>query len=364
MLAAQCIVWHHLAAYGPMTALMQREWPTLIEHLYYDARLAVQIFLVVAGFLAAQSVNNKPVTQFVSPIFKRYLRLMPIYFLVILLISLAVALTRPYIQADWLPEPVTWGELGAHFFLLHAILNIPALSSGVWYVAIDLQLYVVLIALAYTLQTPSAWMRIGGPRILSVGVALVCAASMLWFNRFESLDNWAIYFFGAYGLGVLAAWYKRSRFDVLLFWCLVAVALLALWIEPRSRLAIAMMTAIWLAIRPKGTQHWTPMKRVLHRLSNSAYAQFLSHFGVIVVFSYMWQVSHFSGASTALGVCLFAWLCSMGLGLFLHEKTELPMHHWFTHHSQKIFRWLTHRNTASAVPTDTPNKQALSYKTH
>ena len=336
VLAAQLIVWHHLAAYGPMTELIQLQWPNLVEHLYYDGRLAVQIFLVVAGFLAAQSVNNRPVTQFAQPIFKRYLRLTPIYFLAILLISLAVALTRPYIQSEWLPEPVTWGELGSHFFLLHALLNIPALSSGVWYVAIDFQLYVVLITLAYTLQTPKNWMRLGGPRVLSLGVAMVCATSMLWFNRFESYDNWAIYFFGAYGLGVLAAWSKRARFDAFVFWCVVAIALCALWIDVRSRLALALTTATWLAIRPKGTDHWTPMKRVLHRLSNSAYAQFLSHFGVIVVFSYMWKVSQFSGATTALGICIFAWLCSMGLGLFLYEKAELPIHHWLTHQFKKL----------------------------
>ena len=144
-----------------MTELIQLQWPHLIEHLYYDGRLAVQIFLVVAGVLAAQSVNNRSVTQFAPLIFKRYLRLTPIYFLAILLISLAVALTRPYIQSEWLPEPVTWGELGAHFFLLHAILNVPPLSSGVWYVAIDFQLYLVLITLASTLQTPKNWMRFG-----------------------------------------------------------------------------------------------------------------------------------------------------------------------------------------------------------
>ena len=336
VIAAQLIVWHHLAAYGPMTELIQSQWPNLIEHLYHDARLAVQIFLVVAGFLAGQSVNNRPVTEFAPPIFRRYLRLTPIYYLSILLISLAVALTRPYIQAEWLPEPVTWGELGAHFFLLHAILNIPALSSGVWYVAIDFQLYVVLIALAYILQTPKNWMRFGGSRVLSIGVAIVCATSMLWFNRFESYDDWAIYFFGAYGLGVLAAWSRRSRFDAAIFWCVVAIALCALWIDLRARLALALLTATWLAIRPKGTDHWTPMKRVLHRLSSSAYAQFLSHFGVIVVFSYMWKVSQFSGATTALGICIFAWACSMGLGLFLYEKAELPMHHWLTHQFKKL----------------------------
>jgi peptidoglycan/LPS O-acetylase OafA/YrhL len=248
------------------------------------------------------------------------------------LISIAVALARPTIQGDWLPDTPTLGQLGAHALLVTSLLDYPALSSGVWYVAIDFQLYVLLVLLTWCL--PSA-------RALSLGVALLCAASMFWFNRILSLDNWAIYFFGAYGLGALAAWAKRSRWDAAVFWSLAAVAVLALSLELRSRLSLALVTAIWLVIRPKGTSHWTPTKRVVHRMANSAYAQFLTHFGLIVVFSVMWHTSQLSGAATALGLCIFMWLCSIGLGLFMHEKAEVPIHHVLSHQSKLMFLRLT-----------------------
>ena len=332
VIAAQLIVWHHLSGYGPMADAIHATWPWLIDNLYRYARIAVQVFLVVGGFLAAQSVSARPMTHPWASIFKRYLRLVPIYLLAIVLISITVALARPAIQGDWLPDAPTLGQMGAHALLMTAQLDYPSLSSGVWYVAIDFQLYALLALLTFALRTT---------RVLSLGVAMVCALSMLWFNRMDELDNWAIYFFGAYGLGVLAAWAKRSRWDAAVFWSLAALALLALWLEYRTRLSLALVTAVWLVIRPKGTPHWTPTKRMVHRMANSAYAQFLTHFGLIVVFSGMWQTSQLSGAATALGLCAFIWLCSIGLGLFMHEKAEVPIHHWLSHQSKLMFLRLT-----------------------
>ena len=99
----------------------------------------------------------------------------------------------------------------------------------------------------------------------------------------------------------------------------------------------ALITAVWLAIKPKGLVHWTPMKRVVHRLANSAYVLFLTHFGVIVLFSAMWNRSHFYDPTLAFALTIFAWLCSVGMGLFLHEKAEVPMHHWISHQSKTVF---------------------------
>ena len=332
VIAAQLIVWHHLCAYGPMAQTMRTAWPVLIEGIYDHARIAVQVFLVVSGFLAAQSVGGRTLSHPLTSIFKRYVRLVPIYLLVLMLISLVVALARPVIDGDWLPDAPTLGQVGAHVLLLSALLDYPALSSGVWYVAIDFQLYVLLVLMTFALRST---------RALSWCVATLCAASMLWLNRIPALDNWALYFFGAYGLGALAAWAKRSRADAALFWGLAALAVLALWLEYRSRLSLALATAVWLVIRPKGSPHWTPTKRVVHRMANSAYAQFLTHFGLIVVFSVMWNSSQFTSASTALGLCVFIWLCSIGLGLFMHEKAEVPMHHWLSHQSKLMFLRLT-----------------------
>ena len=334
VVAAQFIVWHHFSAYGPMADTMTLMWPQLMEWLYRYARLAVQVFLVVGGYLAAQSVMHKPIQNPLISIAKRYLRLVPFYVFALALISLAVAVSRNTIHADWLPnEPTLW-QFVAHGLLVHDIFGFEALSSGAWYVAIDFQLYALLILLCYALQSPTN-------KRLSIAVALLCAASMWQFNRVDELDIWAIYFFAAYGLGVLAAWAKRSTFDAQVFWITALLAVGALWFEYRTRLTLALITAIWLVIKPKGMVHWTPMKRVVHRLSNSAYVLFLTHFGLIVLFSAMWNTSHFYDPTTAFALTGFAWFCSVGLGLFLHEKAEVPIHHWVSHQSKLMFLRLT-----------------------
>jgi peptidoglycan/LPS O-acetylase OafA/YrhL len=330
VIAAQFIVWHHFSAYGPMADTMTLMWPQLMGWLYRYARLAVQVFLVVGGYLAAQSVMHQSVQHPLIHIAKRYLRLVPFYVLALALISIAVAVSRDTIHASWLPsEPSVWQFL-AHSFLAHDILGFEALSSGAWYVAVDFQLYALLILLCHGLQTPTH-------RRLSMAIAVLCVASMWQFNRVDELDIWAIYFFAAYGLGVLAAWAKRSAFDTRVFWLTALLAVGALWVEYRTRLSLALVTAVWLVIKPKGMVHWTPMKRVLHRLSNSAYVLFLTHFGLIVLFSDMWNKSHFYDPHMALALSGFAWLCCVGVGLFLHEKAEVPIHHWVAQHTKPLF---------------------------
>ena len=336
VVAAQLIVWHHFSAYGPMADTMTLAWPQLMEWLYRYARLAVQVFLVVGGYLAAQSVMSKPITHPVVHIIKRYLRLVPFYVFALALISMAVAVSRSTIHASWLPsEPTVW-QFVAHGLLMHDLLGVEALSSGAWYVAIDFQLYALLIVLCHLLHSAHQ-------QRLSVVVALLCIASMWQFNRIDELDIWAVYFFGAYGLGVLAAWAKRSAFEAKVFWLTVLLAVGALWVEYRTRLSLALLTAVWLVIKPKSMVHWTPMKRVIHRLSNSAYVLFLTHFGVIVLFSDMWNKSHFYDPDMALALTSFAWLCCVGIGLFLHEKAEVPIHHWVSQKTKPLFLRLTSR---------------------
>jgi peptidoglycan/LPS O-acetylase OafA/YrhL len=334
VVAAQFIVWHHFSAYGPMADTMTLAWPQLMDWLYRSARLAVQVFLVVGGYLAAQSVMNKPIKHPAMSVFKRYLRLAPIYLLALALISLAVSVSRHSIHASWLPSVPTAWQFVAHALLAHDLLGFEALSSGAWYVAVDFQLYAVLMVLCHTLQSDKH-------KGLSIGVALLCVVSMWHFNRVDKLDIWAIYFFAAYGLGVLAAWAKRSKSDTAVFWFTVLLGIGALWLEYRTRLTLALVTAVWLVIKPKGMVHWTPMKRVVHRLSNSAYVLFLTHFGVIVLFSAMWNTSHFYDPDMAMALTIFAWLCSVGIGLFLHEKAEIPIHHWVSQQSKMMFLRLT-----------------------
>jgi hypothetical protein len=77
-------------------------------------------------------------------------------------------------------------------------------------------------------------------------VLLVATTSLFWFNRDAGLDNWAIYFFGSYGLGA-AAWWASDR-KQLAFWLgvIATVAIAALVFDFRLRIALALAVALVL----------------------------------------------------------------------------------------------------------------------
>lgn len=77
-LASQLIVLHHLASYGPMCGYAEPLAPGLIVWLQRDARIAVQVFFVVGGFLAAKSLAPGGVLTTTAPLsllWRRYLKL-------------------------------------------------------------------------------------------------------------------------------------------------------------------------------------------------------------------------------------------------------------------------------------------------
>ena len=55
-IASQLIVLHHLAFYGPMSDVANELAPALFSWLSQDARIAVQVFLVIGGVLAAKAL--------------------------------------------------------------------------------------------------------------------------------------------------------------------------------------------------------------------------------------------------------------------------------------------------------------------
>ena len=66
-LGCMLIVWHHLAFYGPMSDVVHPYASWLTGWLYDYGRMAVQVFLVVAGFLAAASLAPQGVAGFAHP---------------------------------------------------------------------------------------------------------------------------------------------------------------------------------------------------------------------------------------------------------------------------------------------------------
>lgn len=284
------IVWHHLAFYGPMSDVAYPLAPGLIAWLYDHGRMAVQLFLVVGGFLAAAQLAPSgagPLRQPGRLILRRYQRLVVPLTAALVLAVAAAAVARPGLDHPSVPGAPGLGQLLAHGLLLQDLLGIEALSAGVWYVAIDFQLYamaVMLIGLGGAAQR--RWPE--APAGLAVlPVATVAALSLGWWNRVSALDVSALYFFGAYGLGMLACWVGRSRRPLHAGVALAALGLAALVLDFRARVALALATALLLAcgaaLAPAAAPaaaHGLSWRRGVGALARISYSVFLVHFPV------------------------------------------------------------------------------------
>ena len=327
--AAQLIVLHHLAFYGPMADHARPLMPDLIDWLAGDARIAVQVFLVIGGFLAAKSLSPQGLPGLVNPlatIRRRYLKLAPPFMVAMLLAVGASALASTWMSHDSISKPPSVGQLAAHALLLHDVLGYEALSAGAWYVAIDFQLYAVLSLLL--------WMggRLAGKRVLPwlmpALVTTVVGASVLYFNLDADWDVWAPYFLGSYGLGVLAWWAGdpayRPRAVLVLLLMIALPALLALVLDFRIRIALALAVACALIslgrARPKAGA-WT----LANSLGKISYSVFLVHFPVCLVVNALF--AEFVPAQPhlqAAGV-LLAWIASLTAGAAFYGRVELPL---------------------------------------
>lgn len=328
-IACVLIVWHHLAFYGPMSDVVHTVVPGLTGWLYDYGRMAVQVFLVVGGFLAASSLAPEGSAAFTQPgrlMLHRYRRLVPPYLVALAVCVLVAALVRPWFAHPSVPAAPTWVQVVAHVLLLQDVLGQEALSAGVWYVAIDFQLFaisVMIFAFAHKLQ--QRWPQV--PARLGVGLMLMLgAASLFFFNRHADLDVMALYFLGSYTLGMLAFWASRAASQAQRAQWLLAIALIggaALLLDFRGRIALALLVAlglVWLQTSAVARQWREPLW--LSKLGQISYSVFLIHFPVCLlvnaVVSFFWPTQLMANA---LGL-LAAFLLSLLAGAALYRSVE------------------------------------------
>ena len=346
--AAQLIVLHHLAFYGPMSDHVRQILPALIDWLDINARIAVQVFLVVGGFLVAKSLSpagHPGLSDPLGAISRRYAKLAPPFMVATLLAAIASALAGTLMSHGSISAPATLSQLSAHALLLHGVLGYESLSAGAWYVAIDFQLY-ALMALLLWLAGRVAGRRLL-PWLMPLVIALGVTLSLLHFNLDAGWDNWAPYFFGSYGLGLLAWWAsdpcRKPGAVALLLAMAMAPALAGLMVEFRSRIALALVVACVLflfgrARTVSGGRAWA----VVSGLGRISYSVFLIHFPVCLLVNAAF--TRFVPAAPelqGLGM-LVAWAASLAAGAAFFRWVEVPL--------GRVVQFATERVVVRPVP--------------
>ncbi|WP_197712314.1 acyltransferase family protein [Polynucleobacter necessarius] len=198
--AALLIILHHLSSYGQIAEDARTVLPGVMTWLFEYGRYAVQIFLVMAGYLAAQSLSRYADDKFSAQgllkiILNRYLRLFAPYAAALVFTIVCAYVARFWVNDEFVGESETLSQFLAHLFFIQGILGLDSISAGAWYIAIDWQLYSVLAILLISFSTYQSVIWV---------ISILAVASLLIFNCSASYEAYFIYFIGSYGLGVLA----------------------------------------------------------------------------------------------------------------------------------------------------------------
>jgi peptidoglycan/LPS O-acetylase OafA/YrhL len=316
VVAAQFIFFHHAALYGPLAQAWHSETPVVATWMADYGLMAVQVFLVVAGYLAAQTLSRQSTLHpllFISRRFERLVR--PLWF-VLLLTLVLTSVARPWLVGDMLPDAPGWGQLLAHVFLLQGALGLDSLSAGVWYTAVDFQLYVImvwLVLIARKTRRPWLW---------SAMTAALTVISALWLNRHPEWDASGFYFFGAYGLGAMVFWARGHAWGRQLYACVLAGVLIALWVDWRTRLFVATITSCFLFLGAGWQGLGKRGDSTLGRLNETTYLFFLLNFPVLILANLIWLALVSLSAPGVGWVLVATWASGLLMADFLQSRLK------------------------------------------
>jgi len=334
--ASQLLVWHHLAFYGPLADVAYPLAPVLLDWLGDPARFVVQVFLVIGGFGTAQHLARLTAAgwrPFCREIVQRYRRIGIPYVAMLPVAIGANALAGRWMEHRSISAAPTLAQLVAHALFAQDLLRYEPLTAGIWYLAIDFQLFVLTLAVAMLARR---WTQVDGAarpaRALALTQSLLAVPAVLslfWFNRDPAFDCWAFYYLGSYFLGMLVHWFIAGglRGPALCGYLGLAIAAVAVDWRPRLLVAVATAVVILVAAQRERLRTW-PMGRLLGSLGidylgRISFSLFLIHFPVCLVVS-GWLSQWPLTPGQALAGMVAAWGASLLLAIVFHHMVERP----------------------------------------
>jgi peptidoglycan/LPS O-acetylase OafA/YrhL len=326
--ATQLVILHHLAFYGPLSDAAQPLAPAIIGWLSQHARIAVQVFFVVAGFLAAHRLAPTGLPSVVNPlaiIGRRYWRLAAPYVLALMVAIAGAAIARVWLRHESIPDLPTLPQILAHVLLLQSILDYDALTAGAWYVAIDFQLFALTVVVLWLAHVVGRRAEMGKLTTV-VAFSALTLVSLLYFNLDAQWDVWAMYFVGAYALGALAYWAGARDCSAIWLVVMLAAGVAVMTLNTRPHTVVALSTALVLgAARQTNLLFRLPSFRPIGFLGQISYSVFLVHFPVCLVVNALFnRIAPDDPGIGAVGM-LVAWATSIAAGALFHAYVEKPL---------------------------------------
>lgn len=331
--AALLIILHHLSSYGQIAEDAYLVLPGVMTWLFEYGRYAVQIFLVMAGYLAAQSLSRYATHRFSSQsllkiIFNRYLRLFAPYATALIFTIACAYIARFWVNDEFVGESETLAQFLAHLFFIQGILGLDSISAGAWYIAIDWQLYSVLAILLISFSSYQAVIWV---------ISILAVASLLIFNRSGEYEAYFIYFIGAYGLGVLAYLSKCfqnsgvnrvAKISLALIGLVIAISSFQqIWLRNYLAWVVAIILLFWgNTPYPTTAQNGTLLKAISWG-SKRSYCAFLIHFAFILLANTLYialGLQEYESGGLAMTLMLAVLVSSATAANYLYRWIEVP----------------------------------------
>jgi peptidoglycan/LPS O-acetylase OafA/YrhL len=320
-LAALIIVWHHFALYAPLANWAAPLLGGVLTWLETHAR-STQVFFVLGGFVMARSLAERTWTlrRLSALLSRRYCRLGLPYLAVIALVIPVYAFARSWVPDNVIGGSISFPQLLAHLFFLQDILGYEALSAGLWFVCINIQLYALFAFLL--------WLRDGPAQskldILGLAGWMLSAFSLFYANLMPGWDVWAVYFFPYFFMGIIVCRATRPGAGQLEFWLYQAMFAVAMYLEWRWRLAVAMLVGwLLLSLQLNFATRWPANAAVLW-LGKISYSLFLVHFPALVFIAAIWTRHDWTSPEAASLGLFVAFALSLALAAAFHRWIEAP----------------------------------------
>ena len=359
-LGALAIACYHVHRYRPLEIPADHLLPNVIQFVVRHGWASVQVFWVIAGFVAAYSLRKTAVgpASFGNFSLRRILRLGIPYWTAILAVVAVDALTKPLLYRPDLPlidDPVPWARLAANLAFLQDVLHLGNISAGTWFVCVDLQFGLLFALMLWMVQRLSRGQSGRSDRgktnaliLLLAFVPLGLASLFVLNSDSEAYDSWAIYYFHMPLLGAMAYWALERRIPRLAFWAYaaaIAVGVAMRWHDAISiwqvavheapdaalkygkalELTVALTAgiAIYLVGRRGHLGDWLAW-RPLQRLGRISYSLYLTHYltsWVIVSLGCYWTRNNAWAAVFWMTASVFV---SVGVADLFYRCVEAP----------------------------------------
>lgn len=286
-IGAVSIALYHIFRYGPLAQAAESVLPDWLGTCLSNGWMAVQWFFVMAGIGATFATRSRGCSfrDIPGQFGWRILRLAPVYWMVVT----ASALLSVVAIVGWndrsLNEAMpTLPQFTAHLGFLQDILGYDCLTTGIWFIAIALQLEIAFLFLL-SLATRIDRRGNSGDKILPASWLLcVCFAPLTLWSLFVSVrepatDIWFHHFFCLYALGLFAGWRIDGRMHAGWFWGCVAVFVAALSRQFVLEVFISLVAAVTIVLTWRSAIFQRLLGcRPLQYLGQISYSLFLVHY--------------------------------------------------------------------------------------